>query len=425
LNEVANFTKSIMASIDLSAPLRQGLPLIHKAAFWRGLGPMIKYAANPEFYEGTMRAIQERPKFEIGEKAGLKFTALGEDLFNREEPFMSRLAEKIPGVPASERAYVGFLNKLRADTFDKLIDYANQMGQKTHDIIKIKVRRKQPDGKMRTVVEEKIIPTQVSKDIARFVNNATGRGSLGRFEKNALELNYALFSPRLLTSRLTMLNPLYYASLSPIARKEALKSLFAVAAAGGTVSLLGSLAGGEVETDPTSSDFMKVKIGNTRLDPYGGFQQYIVAASKLIAQSAKSSTTGKETKFGSSYVAPTSYSVLDNLRRSKMAPLASFAEDMLRSKDMTGKPINMTQEIASRVVPLFVQDIVSLATENPELLPGIAQLVSGQNLHPENLPLAIPAGLGMGVQTFENKPTSKNQLKPLKPVSGGLRPLAR
>ena len=39
-----------------------------------------------------------------------------------------------------------------------------------------------------------------------------------------------------------------------------------------------------VELDPRSSDFMKIKLGNTRVDPWGGMQQQIVLSSRLIAE---------------------------------------------------------------------------------------------------------------------------------------------
>src|SRR5690606_5714979 len=101
-------------------------------------------------------------------------------------------------------------------------------------------------------------------------------------------LNTTLFSPRLIASRLKLLNPAYYVMANPVVRKEALKSLFAIAAVGNTIGQLAKMAGGTVENDPNSSDFGKVKIGNTRIDPYAGFQQYIVAANRLLRpESAK------------------------------------------------------------------------------------------------------------------------------------------
>ena len=134
---------------------------------------------------------------------------------SREEAFMSNLAEKIPGfghlARGSDRAYTGFLNKLRADVFDDLVSKAKLTGSDNPNM---------------------------AKDIATFVNAATGRGSLpAALEKAAPALNGVFFSPRLMASRLTLLNPVYYLNpkTDPFVRKEALKSLMGFAAVGSTV----------------------------------------------------------------------------------------------------------------------------------------------------------------------------------------------
>lgn len=379
LNEASSFTKSMMSSMDVSAPLRQGLPLIYRKEYWPAFKNMFSYLLHQDAYDGLMASISERKNFNLGENAGLHLTSISDNLNVREEAFMSQLADKVPGVKASERAYTGFLNKLRADTFDSLISDAEKMGHVLSD----------PSGN----------PTPVAKEIANFVNTSTGRGSLGRFEKNAVELNALLFSPRLISSRLTMLNPQYYLKASPMVRKEALKALFSVAALGSTVGTLSSLAGATVETNPTSADFGKTKIGNTRLDPFAGFLQYIVPAAKLLRNQSTSTTSGKTTELGSSFVAPTKFSILDNLRRTKMAPVASFIEDYLRGKDASGKPFEANNAIVTRIIPMLLQDIYALYKDDPN-----------------SLPLAIPAGLGMGIQTYD-QPSNQSQLKPLKPMN--------
>ena len=117
---------------------------------------------------------------------------------------MSNLAERIPIigriVRASGRAYTGVADKIRADLFDYMIKYGEQF--------------KIPDK------------NRYLKSAADFINTATGRGRIPfGLERSAIALNSFFFSPRLLFSRLHLVNPIYYGNLHPIARREALKSL--------------------------------------------------------------------------------------------------------------------------------------------------------------------------------------------------------
>src|SRR5205823_4555298 len=131
----------------------------------------------------------------------------------------------------------------------------------------------------------------------------------------------------------------------------------------------------------------------TRLDPYAGFQQYIVAASRLIMGETTSSINGKTTEFDGKYGHPTREDVVSNFGRSKLAPLVSFADAMMRGKDPTGQPFHMLPnslddrgKVADLFIPLLIQDVMDLAASDPKLLP-----------------LAIPAGFGMGLQTYQKK----------------------
>lgn len=403
--EAANLPRTLMASMDMSAPLRQGLGLIHKKAFWTSLPSMLKAWGSEDAYKQIQASILSDPMFQkrvtangqvkpsFAEESGLSLTNL---LNTREESMMSSLAERVPGVRRSNRAYTAFLNKLRADTFKQMTtDFGATTGTNMRNNVKL------------------------AKEIAGFINAASGRGSLGKLEPSAKALSTVLFSPRLIASRLGMMSKGVQAVFSPEVymmsnnnvRREYLKSLFAIASVGNGFTQLLRLGGGTIETSPASSDFGKAKIGNTRIDPYGGFQQMIVAAQRIMPQldlssiglseiggKMKSSTTGREydltnPKFGQS----DRMDVALRFVRSKTNPIINFGWGLLAGqKEMSGKPMKMTEPnpfenaIAQRFLPMLTQDIYEMVqdTETPMPVKGMATFL---------------AGMGMGTQTYGNR----------------------
>jgi|SRR5215471_4476018 len=400
---IANVPRELMASMDMSAPFRQGLGLIHRKEFWQNLPEMVKAFGKEDFYNNAMKEITSDPMFQkkinavgqvkpsFAEESGLKLTNMKG--MTREETMGSGgLLDKIPGVRASERAYSLFLNKTRADVFKSMVnEYQAFSG--------MNMRNNLP----------------LAKDLATVVNTATGRGSLGPLEGSAAKnLANVFFSPRLMASRIQMMNPMYYVGLNPIARKEALKSLFAVAGATGTFTTMMKMAGANVETDIASSDAGKVKFGDTRIDPYGGFQQYIVAAQRLmpnleaiglpgVGGRMKSTTTEQEynlfdPKFGRS----TRADVLSRFFRSKTNPIINFGWGLLAGqKELSGKPMNFTSvnplggkgenlfdnSIAQRFIPMLLQDVYDLYQD--ETTPPQEKALA-----------AFLASVGMGSQTY-------------------------
>lgn len=405
-NEVVNLPKTMMATADLSAPLRQGLPLIATKEYWKSFASMLR---NESDFKSFQEGLTERPNYDIGHEAGL-YLADTKNITGREEQFLSGLVDKVPllgsAKKASERAYTGFLNKLRADTFDHLLKNMEDMGVELRDAT----------GK----------PTKPVADLADFVNNSTGRGSLdlakvagvqrnpgssfGNLEKVATELNAGIFSPRLLSSRLTMLNLAYYAKLDPFVQKQALKSLFSVAGAGLLTTSLLKKAGATVNSDPFNSDFGKAKIGNTRLDPFAGFQQPVVAAARFI-RGKETSVNGKEYDLNTSkFPNPTRGSVIGNFARSKESPIAQFIDDLMQG-DQAFKPSGLGAKISNNdisarainlVTPMLVNDMIDLKKENPDLLPGITLAMlatfgdSLQTMNPAKPKSAFRFNLGVG-----------------------------
>jgi signal transduction histidine kinase len=367
--ESVNLPRSLQSSMDLSAPLRQGIGLIHTKAWWTNWGIMIKSRGSEKIFRQSQEAILARPNFQqvmgptgrvgksLAQRAGLKLTDLT-DLGKREESMQSTWAEKVPGVRGSNRAYIAFLNNLRADVFDSLIRDAERAGlePRFNDVL--------------------------LKEIGSYINNATGRGSLGNFERTAVGLNGLFFSPRLIASRLQMMNPRNYLFTNKFVRKQYLKSLLGLAGAWATFAGLAKFAGAEVSMNPTSADFGKIKVGNTRLDPAGGFQQYLVLMARLATGKFTSSTTGQSYQMGQKFGGNTRYDTLVNFFTNKLAPVPHTAATMMSASRY--QPFMVGDNLIRMFTPMIIQDISELAQEDPRLLP-----------------FAIPAGFGMGVQEYQ------------------------
>lgn len=363
-----NLPRAMMATADLSAPLRQGAFLIGRPKQWLpAFRDMFKYAFSENAYKGLQDEIKARPSYQLMRENKLAITDMSPLLQSREEAFMSNLSEQIPIfgriAKGSNRAYSGFLNKLRADTFDDLLKGAKAQG-----------------------LDIKENPKLVS-DIANFVNTATGRGNLGAFQKAAPILNAAMFSPRLVASRINLLNPIYYTKLEPFVRKEALKSLLSFVGTGATVLALSKLGGAEVGADPRSADFGKIKVGNTRFDIWGGFQQYVRALAQLISGQYISTTTGKTLSLGEGYNAPTRKDILLRFFESKESPVMSFVTSILEGKTATGSAFNLPVEVIDRFIPMVVQDMYDLYKE----------------WGPKGILMGIPGGFGVGSQTYQDR----------------------
>lgn len=360
-----NMPRAIMASVDMSAPLRQGLFLVGRPKqFVPAFGRMFQAFGSEAGYHNIMKSIAEHPEYELMRQSKLSLTDVGVMLTTREERFMSNWAEKIPIaghlVRASNRAYSGFLNKLRADVFSDFVQKADKLNLDPYH------------------------NSLLTRSMADYINTATGRGSLGSLERAAVELNTFFFSPRLMASRLKLLNPVYYVKLEPFVRRQALRDLMVLGGLTTTTLTLAKMGGAKVETDMRSSDFGKIKINNTRLDIMGGFQQYLRAAAQLTTGQYISTTTGKQITLGEGYRPLTRLDIVERIIESKEAPIFSFATNILRGQDYQGRPLNIPKEIGNRFVPMVIGDAVDIAKDDPNLLP-----------------LSAFGVFGVGIQTYK------------------------
>ena len=353
-----NFPKAIKASYDLSAPLRQGIFMIRRYKQWMpAFKDMFKYFGGEKAYHEGMLSIRRHQNYKLAKDNGLVLTDLG-SITSREEAFMSSWAEKLPGVGASSRAYTGFLNDLRFSVFGQFVKTGKRLGL--------------------------LDDPKYLKCATKYINHATGRGHLLGFEGAATELNTVFFSPRLVMSRLQLINPVFYIRLEKNVRKEALKDLAGFASLGLMVVGLAKLAGADVEVDPRSADFAKIRVGNKRNDIFGGFQQPIRTMAQMITGEIKSSTTGEILTLGEGYRPTTRLGVATKFLQYKLSPASSFGVALLTNQATMGGRLDIPTEVGRLFAPMVAEDMVEVYNEG-----GL-----------KDLPLATPAFFGVGLQTY-------------------------
>lgn len=361
--EVFNTFRAIMTSFDLSAVLRQGdiTVLSHPLLASKAFMPMIRSLKSEQARFAVDESIRLRKNYPLYKQAKLFLSEHGVGLDKMEEAYMSRWAEKIPGVGASQRAYETFLNKIRADAFDALADQYGFYGKLTPEAAKV---------------------------LANYVNVNTGRGTIGMKENAATGMNTLFFAPRYVASRFQFIlgQPMWHGDA--ITRRLIAQEYARFLIGASVVYALAKSSGGSIELDPRSSDFGKVKFGNTRLDPMGGLLQTSVLLSRIVSGESKNLKSGVVHPIRGKvpYGAPNTADVMAKFLRTKLAPGPGMFVDVATGTDVIGNKVTPQSLAARSLVPLSLGDIYKAMEEQ-----GI----------PKGTALGLLAIFGMGLQTFD------------------------
>jgi hypothetical protein len=113
-----------------------------------------------------------------------------------------------------------------------------------------------------------------------------------------------------------------------------------------------------VEEDLRSSDFGKLKFGNTRFDISGGVSNIVVLLSRLIAKSTKSTTTGIVRELGSGYGQQSVGDVFSNFVEGKLSPMAHLLIDYYRGYNFVGKPVDWKYLAINGLLPIPLQNAI-------------------------------------------------------------------
>jgi len=345
---LGGLTKSLRATFDNSFIGRQGLPvLFSKPKIWldnslKSFKVIGRTLSGKETIKGLNESdaivaeIYSRKNFNKMRRAKL-------DIGTGEEAFPTSLPERIPVLgrlfKASEQAYTGTAYRMRADLFDNYLKIAERQGINTND-------------------------KNFLQGTANLINSMTGRGKINSLSgEGQVMANNLFFSVKKLKSDIDkiILQPLGGGGVGGIksfAAKEARKNLVkTIASVASVLFLFDKLKPGSVEWDSTSSDFGKIKEGNTRFDITGGIGSLLVLASRIAKQQTKSTSTGEKYDLGTGFGEKSGTDLLWSFMEGKFSPLsATFKETLIDRSGYMGEELTPARVIQNITVPLGIEN---------------------------------------------------------------------
>ena len=385
------------------------------------------------FSEDNAQAIDEArrasPGFDEAMNAKLFHGDIAGGLVKGEETFLSKFAQRIPMVRASNRIFVTYLNELRHLTFNEAVKGweetgrvlgadaietgAKKLGLEGRDALRAgaKVEVGQIVNKAGRLAREGEPGLEWTDEMAQlasaeqtrydhlsawgqFVTHVTGRGALPSGDTLNRVLSLAFFAPRLLVSYpqtvFDLVRPmkgLPYAN--PVRAKIARDLVGSVGLGTSILTMLHASGAAEVSANPFSSDFGKVRIGNQRFNIWAGYQPIARLVAGGIMNAQTDISLGDTTKPGRARI-------VGGFLSTKLSPLGGLVRDLIplaggkRPENFIGERMvasvsGAKKEALDRLIPLFWQDAVNAAE-----LEGWRGSVR-----------SAPGVLGVGTQTFK------------------------
>lgn len=265
------------------------------------------------------------------------------------------IAKAINPYLASQRAFDGYVNAIRVNSFK---DFAKYLEKGGHTF--------ESDDK-------------VFKKAADVVNTTTGRGSLGAADASSRWLNIFLFAPRKVISEVKLFTPyafLYYAKLPKPVRTKALKDLATFLGAFTTANALLWAASKPDEDDEeemkrwrdfwnlNSSNFLTHKIGNKRVSIGGGAKSMLTFQSRLLSGKFVDQY-GNETELGDRFGKQinTRFDLITNFIAGKTSPVFNVA--IKKAQERKNLEVDNADIIKDLTVPIWMQDLKDLYKDDP------------------------------------------------------------
>jgi hypothetical protein len=385
--EILNTPRAVMASGDLSFIFRQGgwlmiaRPKEQKQAFenmWQSFSTL--------GFEKAMAQLEQHEYFDLALQSGVDFASLGRfgdgSITKGEEEFRNNILEKVPGIGTllkkSDETYTAFLDTQRMIAFAAAAEEFKALGltPETH-------------------------PREF-KAAAQYINDVTGRSTVGKERTANILMNLPLFSPRFTVSRFKLLYKSTVGLPFLPARTRRIVARDAARFYGANMVFLGLAAlAGLTTLDWDDDDFLKIKFGESRYDLFAGLQQPLRAFLRTVTAAGRW-ILGEKYSFGlfrDAVITPEVNepfndflaipdSIPFKFLRSKLSPVPSLLTDYLLKEDFAGRPFNWQDAAVSRAAPLLWQEFVKNSYSG-----GALGFVA-----------TVPSALGIGYQHYKDRP---------------------
>ena len=342
--QVADTSVSLVASVDNSFVGRQGIftlltghPKIWGKTFVKSIGDFVKVVGKNKAEDALMAQVFSDPLYMNGEyqKAGI--------VDRSEEEYPTTLPERLPIVgrffKASDVAFTNSGVRMRTELYKTL--RALKISQGTE------------------------MTTEQVKGLGKVINSLSARGNIGRLNSPITRL--LMWAPSMLKADFDIMTGHQFSDIPKADKKIAFDNLVKIIIATVFIETIATLNDDEkTELDPRSSDFLKLKFGDTRISFLRGVAGLIVLTAKMITGQTKSATTGEISDLESGFGKTSRFDTLLNFFVNKAPPSTRSLIDITRGRDFKGDTPTFSSILMQTGVPISVQNVIELV-KNPTI----------------------------------------------------------
>ncbi len=358
--DLINVPRALQTSFDMGAPFRQGnfgLKAGYADEWGAAFVDMLKAGRSEEYATLIDSLGREGVRGAFYKNIGLEITDLSRfaKLSAREEQYLSTFAENIPilgkGVKWSERVHAAFLNQFRMNITDSVVAAWRAEGR--------------------------TLSTQDLKSLAEYVNHVSGRGDLDSASRVVTKLigktgtnvkgfkvptgaSGVFYSPKLFLSKIQVHTDVLTTE-SPLVRKLIARDLVKYYYTNTQLLRLAKQGekpfGWTVETDPTSTEYGKIKAGNSRYDVWGPMNPMMRFVARMESGVRKDTISDEIRDIERD-------KLTIRFGRGKLAPALGMAIDIGTKSNFVGEDVDVTtlkgigDFALDTVVPLVANDII-------------------------------------------------------------------